>query len=117
MDFPSGDQANGDDGGPGGWLLRRLQAPLVRRRAVPPLAGTIQTCDGVGAAGGGEPASPPSDASVCASVSFLFSGSSGVTLASSVPAGFHADCSTPFAPPLARPGPPPPPSGTQNCGP
>src|SRR5437867_3857759 len=37
--LPSGDQARGDDGGPGGSLTGRLQAPEVRRCAAPPSAG------------------------------------------------------------------------------
>src|SRR2546428_13533135 len=95
MDFPSGDQANGDDGGPGGWLLRRLQAPWGRRRAVPPLAGTIQTCDGAGAAELGKATPPPPEATPRNALPLLFSGTAGLAKAPPPPTGGPADFSTP----------------------
>src|SRR5262245_64897197 len=49
MILPSGDQARGDEGGPGGSLTGRLQEPEVRRCAAPPSAGTSQMCEGRGA--------------------------------------------------------------------
>ncbi len=49
IDAPSGDQAIGAAGGPGGWLVGRLHDPDVSRRAAPPSDGTIQMWVGVGA--------------------------------------------------------------------
>src|SRR5262245_28781200 len=46
IDRPSGDQVNGEAGGPGGYEIGRLQDPDVRRFASPPSAGTVQTCVG-----------------------------------------------------------------------
>ena len=49
IDLPSGDQAIGDDGGPGGKLTGRLHVPDVSRRAAPLSFATSQTCVEVGA--------------------------------------------------------------------
>src|SRR5262245_7822358 len=62
MVFPSGDQDSGEGAGPGGCATGRLQGPLVTRRASPPSADTIQTCEGVGATVVRKSSSPTSNA-------------------------------------------------------
>src|SRR2546426_11607762 len=80
IDLPSGaHEIGGFDASPGS-VVPRLQVPDVRRRGVPPAAGTSQMWNGIGAALVRNPSLPTSKASVWLSASFFFSGSSPVTL-------------------------------------
>src|SRR5262245_34360804 len=96
--LPSGDQANGEGAGPGGWATGRLHDPLVSRRAAPPFGETSQMCDGVSAALVRKSSSSTSNDLLLRSTSLLFfSPSSAVTYAICEPSGLQANCCTPLA--------------------
>src|SRR5262245_65824551 len=97
MDLPSGDQAIGEDGGPGGLLTGSDQVPDVRRFVVPPSAGTIHSCVGVGACCTRKSLFPISKPSSPFFIASLFSGTSSVRNARALPSGRHANCCTPLS--------------------
>src|SRR5512143_3296392 len=95
IDLPSGDQAIGAAGGPGGWLVGRLHVPDVRRLAAPPLDGTTQRCVGSTAVVTVKSSFTISNESLKRSGPVFFSGSSAVANAIVLPSGDHANCCTP----------------------
>src|SRR6266498_1680888 len=103
--LPSGDQDSGDGAGPGGWAMGRLQAPLVMRRAVPPLEEITHTCDGVTASRIRKSSSLISNERLF--LSSFATGSSALTNAICDPSGLHANCCTPCLASVSRRGSPP----------
>jgi hypothetical protein len=98
MDFPSGDQTMGDDGGPGGKLEGNDQVPLVNRLGSPPSAGTNHKCTGRVASWMVKSSLPTLNA-VRNFASPLSSGFGSVMAnAMLAPSGLQANCSTPSLP-------------------
>src|SRR5882724_3788848 len=97
IDLPSGDQAMGDAGELGGWLMGNVQFPEVRRRGSPPSLGTNQRCVGRGASLTRKSSLPTSKESLKRSSPIFFGASSAAAKAIISPSGRHENCWMPVA--------------------
>src|SRR5580704_17852891 len=95
MEPPSGDQAIGEAGELGGWLVGSVHEPEVRRRGSPPSDGSSHKCVGSAASFTRKSSLPTSNESLNFSSPVFLGASSAAANAIILPSGRHANCWTP----------------------
>src|SRR5580658_10796899 len=95
MDPPSGDQAIGEAGELGGWLVGSVHEPEVRRWGSPLSAGSSHKCVGRAASFTRKSSLPTSNESLNFSSPVFLGASSVAANAIIFPSGRHANCCTP----------------------